>query len=196
MLRDKAKAAGSRGDLAAAKAHLQRAINQDPTDWQAQYMLGVVELEDGRPLAAESHFARAVSIHGRHEQTPKILDMLAESLFRQGEQSRLQEMLRSATQRYGQMRDFIRQSYYLSKIGDDDGAMLALRKAFEFAPEGDPAAHLAAADFYEAIGNQDEAILALRRAYTLDDRNETIKNRLRALGVVPGPTIRLEGSLF
>ncbi|NBB94921.1 MAG: hypothetical protein GVY16_04185 [Planctomycetes bacterium] len=42
------------------------------------------------------------------------------------------------------------------------------------------------------MGRDEQALLALRRAYTIDPDNEAIGDRLRALGVVPGPTIELD----
>ena len=51
--------------------------------------------------------------------------------------------------------------------------------------------YLLAADLAEQLGDDDTAIRRLRQAYGLEPGNEEIRNRLRAHGEVPGPTIAL-----
>jgi len=190
-IRYRAARAIHQGDLAEAESHLRQALKQKPADWQAHLMLGEIQLERDEPLAAQGSFERAWSLRPDHERTPEILDLLAEAIYRQDQPETLYQFLDEQAQRYGQPRDYLRQSFYLRKMGDHDAAELALRKAFAFSQQDNVSVHLAAADFYETIGDEPRAILSLRRAYTLEPDDPEIQQRLRALGVIPGPTIRV-----
>ncbi len=190
-LRDKAHVSSFHGDQVSAEKYLVQAIKQDPTDWEAQYMLGGLVMEQGRLVEAEGHLERAWSLRDRHAETSDILDRLAEAIYRQDEQATLFSLLKRAAEEYKTTYDYVRQAWYLGKVGDVDNARLALRKAYEFAEVGDPLPHTAAADFYESMGDEDEAILSLRRALWVAPRDRKVAERLRGYGIVPGPTIAL-----
>lgn len=177
------------GDLATADASFARAVEQQPADWKSLYYLGLVRLEQGRPIEAQLNLEQAYGIRDEHAETADILDALAEALYQQDAQARLHAMLRDASQRYGQTRDFLREAKYLAKIGDVDGSDLAYKKAARFARPDDVQPYVQMADFYESIGDQARAVDALQRAHYLMPDDRRIADRLRRHGVVPGPTV-------
>ncbi len=177
------------GDPAVAEQHMTLAVEQDPTDWKALYLLGQAQLRQQRPLEARLSLERALALRNDHLETPQIIDTLADALYQQADHDRLARVLAQACQDFGRPYDFSRQGKYLSLIGDADAAIIAYRKAARFAPE-DPGPWLAIADVYESIGDRPRLIDALRRAYVLDSKDPKIAARLRQYGQVPGPTIQ------
>jgi tetratricopeptide (TPR) repeat protein len=190
-LRDRASTALFQHDIARADRLLTQAVEQKPTDWEAQFMLGKIRLEEGKYAQAQLLLEQALALHGEQSQTPEILDALAEAMYRQGDRAGLAGFLKQTASERQRPRDFIRQAWYLSKIGDPDGAALALKKAAAMAGKNNPYPYLEMADFYTEVNDTDNAILALRRAYTISPHNPQIAARLRQLGVVPGPTTLL-----
>ncbi len=174
-----------------ADVRLSRIVAEDPTDWEAHYYLGLVRLEQNRPLDAELLLEQALRLRPDSPETAQILDALAEALFRQERTAALYAMLQEATQYYGTSHDYVRQAIYLGKSGDADGAVVAFRKAGQFAAPDDPSPYLAAADYYESIGNNPQAVIALRHALYIRPNDPAIGNRLRKHGVVPGPAAAL-----
>ncbi len=174
-----------------ADTDLTQALQADPADWRANFLLGKVRLHQGRPLAAQLLLEQAMTLHPRGPESGQILDAMAESLYDQGQKAALTEFLdRTAQQRKG-VEDFLRQAKYLAKLGDPDGALKAYRMGCEFAPKTDPTPYLALADYYQSLGDTPRAIKALRYAYYIEPHDPGLNDKLRALGVVPGPTFGL-----
>ena len=171
-----------------AEALLTRAVKLDPGVWQAHMVLGQVHLKRAKYLEAQHELELALSMNPSSDHTPEILDALAETLLGQGNAGALHALLGKACADYGTTRDYLRQARFLGRLGDLDNAKIALGKASHFAAPDDPDAQLALADFYESIGNEREAIQALRHALYIDPDNAVIQKRLRAHGVIPGPT--------
>jgi len=202
LLRDRGLRAYDRTDKALAEQHFQKIVDRRPADWQANYYLGRLALDAGDANDARVHLETAYAVRTRHDIDPgappkhrpavhEIVDALAEALYRQGDHVRLIGFCDEAIDHFGQVRDYLRKAEYLQKLGDPDNTLVVLRQAARIAGPDDPTAHLALADFYQSMGWDDEALIALRRAYTIAPDNEQIGDRLRALGVVPGPTIKL-----
>jgi tetratricopeptide (TPR) repeat protein len=200
VLRERAVVALSQHDVDRADQYLLQAVAQDPTDWEAQFMLGKVEIRQGKYLEARLKLERALALHPeplRQDldlETPEILDALAEALYGQGDKVGLVNFLKQTAGDRHRTRDYIRQARFLNKIGDTDGTALALKKAAALAGKSNPFPHLQLADFYHEMNDTDGEIMALRRAYTIDPENFVICERVRSLGVVPGPTVLLPPS--
>lgn len=181
------------GDYAKARAHLETAIEAKPGDFRQNYWLGMVEMAQGNPLAAQRQFEYAWTVRQDDpEWTPKILDGIAESLFQQNRIEALHTFLAETATRYGTTDAYIREATYLLKTGDPDGAQTAYQKAARVSGRDDPAVYLAIAEFYESVNDVPNAITSLRYAYYLDPENRQVAAKFRQFGIVPGPTLRLE----
>ncbi len=184
-----------RGDYATARTQFEKVAEADAADWKAHYYLGQIELAEGKPHLARTHLELALSLRPKgpptQPQTPQVIDALAEAMYRQGDHVRLFGFCQEMAQRYGTAGDHIRTAKYLVLMGDHDSALVALRKAIAIRKADDPAPYLALADFYQAIGDRERAVVALRRAYGIAPKDKAINNRLRGMGLVPGPTFAL-----
>lgn len=180
----------SKGRIDNAEPPLRRAVRKDPTDWKAQFLLGQVLLKKGEPFEARQTLENALASRlDAHEKTPAIIDALAEANFQEGNYDRLANLLENACGSYGNTYDFLRQGRYLARAGDVDGAVLAYRKAARFAGHSDVRAYLEMADLFASLGNRPQAVEALRTAFAIAPNHRLVAEQLRALGVVPGPTL-------
>lgn len=193
ILRERASMATARGDLVTAELNYRKAVERNPTDHKAQYGLGLTLLAMNKPMQAQIALEKAWSLKpNRSEFVPGVLDALAQAYEMQNRPEMLVNFLAEAVDRYGTTADYLRQAKYLIKIGDLDGAKLALRKAAYFAKKGDAKPYLVIADFYEQINDVPNAVTALRYAYFVDEDHPAIPDRFRRHGLVPGPTLKLE----
>lgn len=178
-------------DFAAATENFRKAIGKKPSDYLSQYYLGVSLLKQDQPVSAQSPLEQALALRPEDPKwTPRIADSLAESYYQQERYETLYGFLDNMVQTYHQQpRDYLRQAKYLGLLGDADGQKTALQKAAYFAPLGDASPYVAIANFYLNVNDVPNAIQALRYGYYVEPANETVKNGLRGLGVVPGPTI-------
>ncbi len=179
------------GDTAAAIEHFQAAVEARGTDFRAQYWLGVNLLTADEPLRAQVPLEQALALRPADPAwTPRIADALADSYYRQSQTQTLYDFLDNMVKTHGQQsRDFMRQAKFMGLVGDSDGQKLALDKAGFFAVKGDIRPYLAQADFYEAVNDVPAAVEALSFAYYEDSTAEVVKDRLRGLGIIPGPTV-------
>jgi len=201
------------GDVEQARAYFAACVEQQATDWKSQYYLGRIAMEAGDLPAARRHLDIAYTLREdrtdelRYQPEPErpiapdlaeprwptlsqIIDDLCEVMYLQGDTVTLNEFLHRVARQSGNANDFIRLGRYLQRAGDPDAAIVALKKAVKLAPDDDRRPYIALADFYEAIGHDSEAVVALRRAYGIRP-GPPIDDRLRAHGVVPGPTAAL-----
>ena len=190
MLRKQGMDALRAHDLAMAGARFAQAVKQDPTDWKAHHYLGKVYLQQHRALDAK--LALEKSLAQRHDavEKPMILDDLAEALYRLDQREQLAQLLVSAAKQSHAPYAFRRQGLYLQKIEDIDGAIVAFAKAAHFGP-GDPQPYIDLANLYESTHRLEQARQSLRRAYGIEPKNSEVNRRLRAYGIIPGPTIAL-----
>jgi Flp pilus assembly protein TadD len=190
-LRQRAAEAMSRGRHKPAAKLLAEATHQNPTDWKAQMLAGKVALKRGRYERAEEALRKARALRPNHEQTPQIVDRLAEALYQQDKVSALRALLREAVQARPAVKSYLRQGEYLQRIGHTDEARVAFRQAIQYAAPNNPEPYLKLASFYEQLGLAEKAVRALRRAYGAAPGDEDVADRLRAHGIVPGPTVTL-----
>ncbi|WP_432797335.1 tetratricopeptide repeat protein [Poriferisphaera sp. WC338] len=178
-------------DLAAEKYGL--AAEREPDDFMAQYELGKTYLLLGRPVSAQMSFEKGLAVKpDDKEWTPKFIDGIAESFYQQKRYEQLASYLKDKAEYYGRPRDYIRQGKYLAMIGSPDEAVLAYKKAAHFSSKGDASAYVAIAEFYESIQDLENARIALRYAYFVDADYPGLDDDFRKLGMIPGPTMRLE----
>lgn len=192
-LRERGTVAYQAGRYDQAERNFERVVKHQPSDAMANYYLGLLALRDGEASEARNHLEIAYTLfEARPElppEMPRLLDALAEAMFRQDEPRQLIAFTEQAIDRFGNLSDYLRKAEYLARLGDHDSALTAYRAAIEIAEAGDPRAYLALADFYESIGDRDKAVTALTNAYRADPEHQPTRDRLRAYGIVPGPTL-------
>lgn len=187
-LRQKAIDALQDGDTARATKFYNKALSQIDSDWQAMLGIAHIQFKQGNWIEAQHGYEKVISLQPANMEVSKWLDRVAECLFKQGLSDRLQDMLLNANEQYGTSHDFLRQANYLTKLGDMDQAQIAYRKAVHFADVTDAEPWIAMAAFYELVGDRGNAIDALRHAYAINPANQSVADRLRHYGIVPGPT--------
>ncbi|MBX2852621.1 MAG: hypothetical protein KTR15_12855 [Phycisphaeraceae bacterium] len=179
------------GDYHTAEQKLIGVVDNDPSDWEGHYLLGLAYLGQGRPVEAQSQLELALAVKDRSAtQTPKILDALARSLEQQQLYDQLYAFLDAQIERYEGWEDYARKARFLAKANDIDGAVLAYRQAAYFSRNETEAIYIELAEFYEGLGDYPKAVQALKWAYYINDENPSIPDRFRKLGVVPGPTLK------
>ncbi|MEM6258890.1 MAG: tetratricopeptide repeat protein [Planctomycetota bacterium] len=187
----KSRQAMDAGDYTSAEQRLVGVVDNDPSDWEGRYLLGLAYLGQDRPVEAQSQLELALAVKDRSPtQTPKILDALARSLEQQASYDQLYAFLDAQIERYEGWEDYARKARFLAKANDVDGAALAYRQAAFFSRNETEDIYLEIADFYKELGDYPKAVQALKWAYYINDENTSIPNRFRVLGVVPGPTLK------
>ena len=76
-------------------------------------------------------------------------------------------------------------------LNDPDSAQVALETAIAVDEGKTVEPYLQAAAFAQRLGDLEMALRRLRQAYGINPYDERVKQRLRELGEVPGPTIAL-----
>ncbi len=189
MLRQRGFDAINDNNWPRARTEFTRAVEKSPDDAASQYYLGLSELKLNNPLAAQLALEKAYTLAPDDpELTPRILDRLAEAYYMQDRRDVLTNFLRETSEARGGSRDYLRQAQYQLKLGDVDAAELSYRKAAYFAEAGDSDPYVAIADFYQTLGDGENAKLSLKYAYFVSPGDTRVHERMRRLGMVPGPT--------
>ena len=187
-IRDKADWLYERGDWDGAGAEYSEIVARFPGDWEAQYRLGQCHLALENPTEAK----RALEIaHTRRPENEKISDALAEAMYQLDEQEELFSFLHQRATKTQSVPAYLRLAHYAIETGDADTAKLAVNTAISLDDGRTVDPYLCAADFAERIGDPDGAVHRLRQAYGIDPTDDRVRNRLIALGEIPGPTLAL-----
>jgi tetratricopeptide (TPR) repeat protein len=177
-----------RGDYLGAAVEYQEIVARYPGDWQAQYKLGLCQIQLGQLAEAE----RALTIaHTRRRDNADIVDALAQVMFQQGDEAQLFAFLRERAESTQTVRAYLRLAQYSIEMNDPDSANVALETAIALDGGQSVEPYLAAADLAADLGDPEMAVYRLRQAFGIDPHDGRISDRLRALGEVPGPTIAL-----
>ena len=166
----------------------ERAVESQPGKWEAHYKLGLAQLELGNYSDARRNLELAYS---RRPGRDDIADALAESLYRLGQEDRLYTFLQDRARSTGEARDYLVLAEYAEELDDPDMARRSINTAIELDEGRSVEPYLFAADLAERLGDLDEAIRRLRQALSIDVRDERVRQRLRDLGEIPGPSIAL-----
>lgn len=199
-----------KGDIAAAKTDFTACVDSDATDLKSQYYLGLIYLKQDNPDAARRHLEQAYALRANDPrarltlepgyaetavpwpQLNEIGDALAEAIYQQGNKPQLFGFLGEMVDRYGEVYDHLRMARYMQKVGDHDGAHLAIEKALKIAKPDDPEPLFAMAEFYINVGDRPQAARYLHEIYLMKPEDKRIHERIRQLGYVPGPTLPVE----
>lgn len=176
------------GNYAAAAEEYEAITARYPGDWRAQYHLGLCLLELDRPNAAR----RALEIaHTQRPRNNEIADALAEALFQLEDEERLHAFLRDRAETRQTVHAWRQLARYSMEMGDPDSARLAIETAIELDDGESVEPYLDAAEFAERLGVIDLAVRRLSQAYGINPHDQRVRERLRSLGEVPGPSIAL-----
>lgn len=187
-VKDAGDRAFNQGDFQTAATNYEEFVLRKPGDAAMEHQYARTLLMLNQPGKAISHATIA------YDQSPSnsaFADTLAESYLKAGKTEELVRFLRGNTEGRGAVEDYIRLGRFTARLGDADGAELALITAARIDRGQTLAPQLALADFYKSIGNKIDEKKRLRMALFLDPKNFAVSQRLRDLGEIPGPSIAL-----
>jgi predicted O-linked N-acetylglucosamine transferase (SPINDLY family) len=160
-----AYAAHHAGRLDEAQAGYRRALEADPGNFDAQYLLGVIALQRARADEARAHFEHAVRLNGA---SAAAHNGLGEALRRLGRADEALASLRRAVELEPQLGEAqFNLGSLLRQTGRSREAVEALQRAIEINPAF-AAAHAGLADALQAAGEPDEALASAQRALALE----------------------------
>ena len=186
--------------------HIRAAIAEDEGDWDqayelwseyverrpqsalAEYRLDMVEMRLGLETQAVGHLRVA------HDLKPgeiEYLEGLAGALVATGQTESLMTLLRQTANEGPDGSGYLRMARFAQQAGMMDEAREAYELAIVNARGTSAKPYLAMADFARAIDNRDLEIRNLRYALWFDRADPSIKSRLEALGMIPGPSLAL-----
>lgn len=183
------------GDEAIVKGDTQRAV----TDF-AEYVARAPERPEGR-----LGYGRALLAAGRAGEAVEQLwiaranmltddvayEALVEALYQDKQYEPMYGVLRERIVDGGEAKDHLRFGRYAMKIGDTDQALRSFRTAARIDAGQTIEPQLALAEFYQVVGNNEEALKRLRMAYYIAPDSKVVCDKIRLMGEIPGPTIRL-----
>lgn len=183
----------SLGNYAEASEEYTLAAERQPGNAHAHAMLGRSLLKLGQPRASRRHLEIA---HTLKRDDASIADDLAEAYFRTDDATRLFGFLRNRAENERSVHSYLLLAQYAEELNDPDSAKRAVETAIildleaEEGPSIEP--YIVAADLALRVGDMDEAVRRLRQALSIDAGDERVRQRLRDLDEVPGPSIALE----
>ncbi len=176
------------GDDATAIELWTEYVERRPHDAMARHRLGVVQMRTGDPAAASENLRVA---HDLKPARIDYLEALAESLHQSGQKDDLFLLLRDTMSEGGLAAGRMRYASYAQRAGLVDEAEESLRiaAALEGARSDQPYRMLAA--LAEQTGDAEGEIEAWRTVLWFHPADPMANARLRALGVIPGPSLAI-----
>ncbi len=183
------------GNEALAEGDTQRAV----TDF-AEYVARAPERPEGhlgygKALLKAGRASEAVEqlwiARANMLTSDEAYESLVEALYQDGQHEQMYSVLRERIVDGGEPEDHLRFGRYAMKIGDTDQALRSFRTAARIDAGRTVEPQLALADLHRTIGNNEEALKRLRMAYYIDPDSKVVAQKIRAMGEIPGPTIRL-----
>ena len=171
-----------------ASADYQELIDRDPNDWRYRVKLAETLAILGEQDRAEEHLAIVAGVRPNDDA---IAERFAQAMFDAGHHDRLISYLQRRAHDTGSVHDYLRLGWFAVETGDADLAERALLTAARLDHGRTLEPQVALADFYLAAGDHEEGLRRLRMALYLDPANEAVRQRLRALGEVPGPSLAI-----
>ena len=163
-------------------------VQRYPQDWRVQYGFGMSAMETGN--LSEARQALEVA-HTLRPANRDIAIDLAEVMFRQDDRNGLFLFLNDRAESQSDSRDWLLLAEYSLMTEDPDSARECIEKAMIVDDASSADTWLEAATLSERMGDLDSAMMYLRTAYTIDPENTVVQDRLRAHGLVPGPTLAM-----
>lgn len=185
-LQNHAGFAESQGDDARAIELWTEFVERRPHDAMARYRLGSVLLRTGDPQGASEHLWVA------HDLKPgriDYLETLAESLHQSGQRDTLFQLLRDTRNEGGLAEGHMRYATYAKRTGLIDEAEESLRIAVALEGTRSDKPHRMLAALARQTGDEEAEIDAWRTVLWFNTADPEANQRLRDLGVIPGPSL-------
>lgn len=172
----------------AARTDYQEYVDRKPGEAEVQMKLAHCLVKLGQPDLAVTHAQVAFDAK---PNDPEALETYCMAMAEAKRSDELFRLLNGNCETRGNVADFDRLARYQLKLGDPDGA----ERSFIMAAKTDGGKtiepQLALADFYKSINDKASEKKRLRMALYLDSTNQDIYDRLRSLGEIPGPSLKL-----
>lgn len=174
------------GRWADAAADYEKAIQQHPGDWEAQYNLGKCCLELGDPLKASHSLSIAETLQPTNTE---VADLLASALLQCDEHDRLFSFLQTRAKKMQTARAWTKFAECAISLDDPDTATVAINTAISVSGGQDATPYIVGAMIAERIGNNDVATKRWQEAWYINPDDQRVSDALRSHGIVPGPTM-------
>lgn len=190
-MRDRANTAVWQGRWSEAEQLYGNLVAQSPEDWRLQYGYGLSAMHTGGMSDARQALEIAHTLKPSNRQI--ALD-LAETMYQQKDYNSLFRFLSDRAEARKDSSDWLLLGEYALMTNDPDSAREYVAQAMvvDDASSVDP--YLRAAIMSEQMGDLDAAKRYLRTGWEVDPTNETIQERLRSYGIIPGPTLAMPSS--
>lgn len=176
------------GDYVKALDGFTTVLDRRPGSAAAQYDVGRTRLALGEGVAAREHLTIA---HDLEPENPVYLDALADAMVATGELDELFGLLDRRAEEGDGIEGHLRTGRIAEKLGLVDEAEQAYLKAEALDVENSEAAQRALAELYRRAGDPSRELERLRVLLYFAPMDEEVRERVRALGEVPGPSLAL-----
>jgi tetratricopeptide (TPR) repeat protein len=172
----------------AARAEYQEYVDRKPGEAEVQMKLARCLVELGRPGEAVTNAAVA---YDARPNNPEALETYCLALAEAKRTDELFRILNGNCETRGSVEDYDRQGRFLFKLGDADSAYRSFKMAAQVDGGRTIEPQLVLANFHRDIGDKTNEAKRLRMAMYFDPTNQEIYDRLRGLGQIPGPSLKL-----
>jgi tetratricopeptide (TPR) repeat protein len=163
--------AASSTAAARARAHFLKAIELEPTLWEAHFNLGILARDQGEWEQARDHLVRA---YRTRSSSPEVVLAYAEVLHAVGDMTEAVEVLTSLVQqRPGELAGRVALAAYLREQRQLDAAMQHARDALVRDPSYTPAL-IEMGRIHRALRQLEVADLVLEKASNIDPKNPLV----------------------
>ncbi len=180
------------GEWQKAADAFQPVVNNSPGLWRGEYGYGVAMANLGDLVTARR------SLETANDHSPgnmKVIEALADVMYRQGDSGQLFQLLRGAGALLGRKEPYLVLGSYAIKLNDNDSALLALQSAIEV--DSGAVRPRTAEPYYQiavlqlTLGNTGEAKRRLRQAYGVSANDPRVNEALQRQGIALEPASAL-----
>lgn len=157
-------------------------------NFRVRQRIGESYLYSGK-YAEAAHHLRLVYVQRPGDD--KVVDLLAEALYRGDKHDELYRLLRSEAIDSQDLADWMRLGDYAMKLGDKDTAQTAYLSAAKVSGATSTKPYIALFDYYRGLGQKSLAINAIRNAAWVDSTDTKVAERIKLAGLIDGPTLPL-----
>jgi tetratricopeptide (TPR) repeat protein len=175
----------------AAPAYLE-IVDRYPGDWQAEYRYGMCLVQLGRPKEARTHIETAASAN---PESREVAFALADVYAELNERGRLTQLLKDRANSRAEVESWLKLAEIGRRLQDLDLEDMAITSALQVKGESQWKAYVRASEMASDAGNGELAVRRIRQAYALNPYSPVVIDRMRSLGVEPGPEAPLPPEL-
>lgn len=161
-------------------------VERRPHEPMARHRYGLLLMRNGDPLAAVEHIRVARDLRPARIE---YLESLLEALHLAGEKDELFQLLRDSMNEGGLAEGRMRYATYAMRSGLADEAEESLRIAAALEGTRSVRPYQLMADLARQTGDKEREVEALRTVLWFNVSDPATNQRLRELGVIPGPSL-------